>query len=574
MAASDKDTIYIDIDDEITGIIDKLRSSSGKVVALVLPKRAAVFQSIVNMKLLKRAADDAKKNLVLITTEAGLLPLAGAAGVYVARTLTSKPEIPSAPSPDDGHEEEVDEAAALTTDDAEVTTATAGSQPVGALAGLPTPPPPTDDVETVELDNADEDTEVPTRDFTPPVQKDKKLHVPNFERFRLLLVIGGALLLLLIIGAIFAFKVLPSATINIKTDATNVDANLNLSLSTTATSLDPATNTVPAKLVKQQKTYTEEVPTTGQKNEGEKASGSVTMTACESGFSLPQPIPAGTGITSSGGQTYITQTDTSFSSSGSPKGNCFEYHQIGTTEVVAIAGGSSYNTGNGTDFSVSGRSDTSASGAASGGTDKNVQVVSQSDINDAKSKVNTKDPTIQQSLENQLTGSNYFAVNTTFHAGTPSVKTSANVGDPADDVTVTETITYTMLGVQQSDLKTLVDNFVKKQIDTSKQSILSEGIDTATFNVESQNSKGAELTMAATAEAGPQLDVAAIKRSAAGKKSGDVKSELETNPDVTSVDITYSPFWVSSVPTNTGRITVNVAKPTTTANTNRNGDNP
>ena len=79
MATSDKDTIYIDIDDEITGIIDKVTASNGKIVALVLPKRASVFQSIVNMKLLKRAADSEKKNLVLITSAAGFLPLAGAA---------------------------------------------------------------------------------------------------------------------------------------------------------------------------------------------------------------------------------------------------------------------------------------------------------------------------------------------------------------------------------------------------------------------------------------------------------------------------------------------------------------
>ncbi len=32
MAATDKDTIYIDIDDEITGIIDKLKSSNGKTL--------------------------------------------------------------------------------------------------------------------------------------------------------------------------------------------------------------------------------------------------------------------------------------------------------------------------------------------------------------------------------------------------------------------------------------------------------------------------------------------------------------------------------------------------------------
>ena len=63
MSAPSKDTIYIDIDDEITAIIDKLRGSSAKVVAFVLPKRATTLQSIVNMKLLKRAADQEKEKL-------------------------------------------------------------------------------------------------------------------------------------------------------------------------------------------------------------------------------------------------------------------------------------------------------------------------------------------------------------------------------------------------------------------------------------------------------------------------------------------------------------------------------
>ena len=54
-----KDVIYIDVDDEITTIIDKVRSSQSKILALVLPKRATTLQSIVNMKLLKRSADEA-----------------------------------------------------------------------------------------------------------------------------------------------------------------------------------------------------------------------------------------------------------------------------------------------------------------------------------------------------------------------------------------------------------------------------------------------------------------------------------------------------------------------------------
>src|SRR5579863_116795 len=98
-SSNGKDVIYVDVDDEITGIIDKVASSNEKIVALVLPKRATVFQSIVNMKLLKRRADTAKKSIVLITSESGLMPLAGSVGVYVAKTLQSKPEIPDTSEP-------------------------------------------------------------------------------------------------------------------------------------------------------------------------------------------------------------------------------------------------------------------------------------------------------------------------------------------------------------------------------------------------------------------------------------------------------------------------------------------
>ena len=85
MSTSEKHTIYIDIDDEITAVIDKVKTAPGKIVALVLPKRATVLQSIINMKLLKKSALANKKSIVLITSEAGLLPLAGAVGLHVAK---------------------------------------------------------------------------------------------------------------------------------------------------------------------------------------------------------------------------------------------------------------------------------------------------------------------------------------------------------------------------------------------------------------------------------------------------------------------------------------------------------
>jgi len=569
--AKDKDTIYIDIDDEITGIIDKLQASDGKVVALVLPKRAAVFQSIVNMKLLKRAADSSKKNLVLITAEAGLLPLAGAAGIHVAKTLTSKPEIPIAPAPDLA-EETIDETPIeAPAEDIEPDK----SAPVGALAGAAAKPP-ADGVETLTL--PDEDlaaAAASTKSFKPPKsKKNKKLSIPNFDRFRLWLIIGGGLLVLLIIFLIVATFALPKATIKIATDATNVNTNLNLNLSPTAKTLDPVNNILPAKLAQEQKTYSQQVATTGQKNNGNKASGTVSMSGqeCAPNLGTPATVPAGTGL-SANGQTYITQQDTTFSDSGKGKGSCITYQANSSTPIQAQSGGASFNA-SGVNFSVSGRSDVTASGSASGGTDSIVQTVNQNDINNAKSKITVSDSQLKTDLQNQLKGENQYAILATYNAGTPVVTSSANVGDIANSVTVTEVVTYQMFGVNQSDLTTVIDNQVDTQIDTSKQSVLDTGLSNGVFNVSSLSAAGAQLSLSTVATAGPHLDINSVKQLAAGKRAGEIKSQLSGNPDVTSVSVSISPFWVSSAPKKTSRITVSIAKPKTTVKASGSSANP
>jgi hypothetical protein len=573
--AQSKDTIYVDIDDEITGIIDKVRGSSGKLVALVLPKRAGTFQSIVNMKLLKRAADESQKHLVLITSEAGLMPLAGAAGIHVAKTLNSKPEIPTAPKGLDEAEEETITDAGEVPDD--VTAQTAGDKPVGALAG---PPPADNGVETLELpdDDVPEDaaaasaakkaaapaTAAAAAKKSKDKAKGKGFKIPNFGKFRTRLIIGVVALILIILFIIFGLIVLPKATINIKTDATNVPVSANLNLSTAATSLDEDsdTPTLPAKLASEQKTYTQQVPTTGQKNNGSKATGRVNLTAkvCGSIANAPD-FPAGSGLTANG-QTYITQEDTSFSGDGHIQGGCITYKSSSPTSISAQSGGSGSNTPDGTTFSSG---NVSGPGSASGGTDNVVQIVNQNDINKAKSQISSSnDNTEKQRLQNDLKGDNYYAITQTFSAGTPNITQSAQVGDVANSVTVTETITYTMFGVKQKDLKTVIDNNIKNQVDTSKQSILDEGLGQAAFGVSEATTTSAQLTLQTTAEVGPALDTNAIREQAKGKKPADVRAQLQNNPDVTNVDVKLSPFWVGKVPGKTSKIHVQIAKPTTT----------
>jgi hypothetical protein len=51
-----KDVIYIDVDDDVTAIIGKIKKAKEKIVAIVPPKRAGTLQSAVNIRLLDRMA--------------------------------------------------------------------------------------------------------------------------------------------------------------------------------------------------------------------------------------------------------------------------------------------------------------------------------------------------------------------------------------------------------------------------------------------------------------------------------------------------------------------------------------
>jgi hypothetical protein len=580
MSDASKDTIYVDVDEEITGIIDKVRSSDHKLVALVLPKRASVFQSIVNMKLLKRTADNEKKNVVLITSEAGLLPLAGSVGLYVAKTLQTKPTLPNAPDAYDDTDA-IDEPVDVESEPSDFNPKEVADKPVGELAGLgaadaaanESKPSSLDPDETINL-NEDEIAAAGTiaesradakksKKNKKKDKKDKKLKIPDFIKFRRVLIIGVLALILIIIGLVMLVKILPKATVDVQTSNSDITSNLSLALSTSAKTLDPTNLVVPATSQQVSKTNSQQVPTTGQKNNGAQATGQVTLslTNCSQ---QQVTIPSGTGI-SANGMTFLTQSAANLQSVQVGKScNPSQFSNIWSTtvNVNAQTGGSQYNISP-TSFTVAGFSGVQgqSSTAFSGGTDSIIKIVAQADVDSANQKIAAQDTTaIKQQLQTQLQQAGLTPITSTYAAGTPTVSTTPAVGSQADNVTVSQTVNYTMLGVHQSDLKTLVDNNVDKQINSSQQQILSDGVSNATFTVQNQSGGQTQVAMQATSTVGSQFSVPAIKKQIVGKKSGDVQTIIKAYPGVQTVTTHFSPFWVSSVPSNTSKITINVLK--------------
>ncbi|MCA9373735.1 hypothetical protein KC725_01100 [Candidatus Peregrinibacteria bacterium] len=85
-----KKVLYIEIDDEVTTIYDRIKSQNITNLYLVVPKRAILFQSIVNLKILKRKAEDLEKNIFIVTNDQNGIHLASKIGLPVYDKLDGR----------------------------------------------------------------------------------------------------------------------------------------------------------------------------------------------------------------------------------------------------------------------------------------------------------------------------------------------------------------------------------------------------------------------------------------------------------------------------------------------------
>lgn len=521
-------------------------------MALVLPKRAASLQSIVNMKLLKRSADQADKNPVLITSEAALLPLAGAAGLHVAKNLQSAPAVPHAPAGAKAPPAEELPAEEVPDEPEDMPEKIDYSdKSIGALAAAHE----ADSAEAIALDDEDGPADEP-KPKAAKAPKDKKNKVPNFDRFRMMMALGALGLVLLVVFIILALFVLPKATVTLTTTSEPVSANFNLTATASAQSVDTQKHVIPAKVESTDQTASQSVTATGQQNNGQTASGSITMTKCVSSPGQLGNIPAGTGV-STNGVSFITQQTATFSYSGACNGGSNFSFQSNSVNITATQPGSKYNVSNAT-FSVAGYSNVTGNGSASGGTDNIVTVLSQSDVDNVTQKLTsgTSGSDFTKQFEDKLASQGEYVFVSTLKTGSPNINASPAVGQPASTANVSVKITYTVLTVQKSDLSQAIQAALVGQIDKTKQKLAGSFLNDADITVNQTSPNSATLAINENTTAVPIIDAASVKKQAEGKKAGDIQSALGGWAGVKSVKVDLSPFWVSKAPSKAAKIKV------------------
>ncbi|MFH0776016.1 MAG: hypothetical protein V1936_00175 [Patescibacteria group bacterium] len=82
--------IYVDLDDEVTTIFERVRRTSAKKIFLVIPARAQLLQSLVSLKILRFKSEHANKTLTIVTKDPAGRQLAETAGLAALENLKAK----------------------------------------------------------------------------------------------------------------------------------------------------------------------------------------------------------------------------------------------------------------------------------------------------------------------------------------------------------------------------------------------------------------------------------------------------------------------------------------------------
>jgi len=555
-----KDVIYIDVEDDITTIIGKIKASEEKIVALVPPKHVGVLQSAVNLRLLERMAKNEKKNLVIVTNNQALVALSASARIPVAKNLQSKPELAEIPAlaVDDG-DDIIDGAELPVGDHAGKKGEAAESRHEAAEAPsarqLHHKPSRTDTLSDLEIDDQPVEEGAAAAVAVAGTKRATKAKtgpkIPNFNKFRKRLFLGVLAGVLVIAALVWAFVFAPAATVTITaaTLPTQVSGTIKLG-GTSAT--DYKSGVVSSESQQLQKNVTVQFTPTGQKDEGTPATGTVTFSTNYIS-ALGTTIPAGTQLTSTGGYTFTTDSAVTMTS------NNYTGANVG---VTAVANGTSYNGVTGSMSGAPSGINAKMSTASSGGTTNIVTVVSDSDIQQAESGASGQSTdAIQKQLTSQFKNGE-IVIPSSFASSQGSPSSSPASGQPlpsgTTQATLTIPMTYTIYAFPKDALNTYLNASLTSQLtDANNQRIYDNGLSKVGFsNFSKDDSGNFTVNLTTTGQVGPKIDPSVVKNAIKGMVTGSVQSTLEAISGVRDVNVTYSYFWVNKIPNNPNKTTI------------------
>ena len=582
-----KDVIYIEPEEDITDIIAKIEGAKSKVVALVPPKKAGVFRSIVNIKLITKSAAGANKVVVLVTTDPSIVKLAAATKMPVTKDLKTAPVIPE-------NEDEIEDSETVDVDDEAEIEAEEESAEDGEPSeekdeekdGKEAEDEPekekvedSEDLEEAEEEETSKGKSDKKEDKKPAKKSAGKLANSNnpvlewigTHKKADIAICSG--LVILIIVAIWAFAIAPAVTITLKLETVTGNFSENVTFTQTLADEKVSEGKFYIEEKKQESKSEVEFEATGTKNVGDKASGKIKVTHY---FPIDEEggtVTIGDGATfTNSGLTYTVTSGASVHWDGDVTAaakDCENYSTAGwknkgcavsaTVTVAATDSGSKYNiasTSSGWSSSVAGL-DVITNEAMTGGSDKNVTVVQQSDIDKAMTSVTAENESENKKKLIESLEEGQFAIESSFKQTVSDPVSSPKVGEEVEDskkAKLTVTTTSTIFVMDETKLKEFIEEKAKLQ----------EGYKIYTMNdpfVENFTNTDAGYIgkLKTSYVAGSTITENEVVETVKGKGIGTAKRDLSDNfSGIKTITVDTSVPWVTSVPSNAEKITVKI----------------
>ncbi|MFO0702602.1 MAG: hypothetical protein U0514_01860 [Candidatus Andersenbacteria bacterium] len=568
--ATDPHTLYLDTTEEITAVIDRLSNVSGDTVELVIPSDAAVLQSVVNLKLLARAAKRLGKALTITTRDETGQHLALQAGIGVRAQLGGpllearrvRQRAPQVATIQGTPEDAPDESAAAPTPvqrpPARRTTARATVVPAPAATARP-PAARGMTTSTGRKLRSLRDTDDAAGAGRPP-------RAPGGNRIALLpnwpwkkVGIGAAVVLVL--GFFVLTFPLASATIKVTPKQQQAALDGEVVVKPTA---DATKHEVTGRIAEQTRQGTRQVTPSGSKDTGTKAAGTVTISNVFS--NTPQSFGVNTRLQSADSHVFLLTTQVTVPGATVVKGKAVA--GTATATVAAEKFGEEFNVGPTTFALIDLPADQQAGitaksdAAMSGGTKKTVKVLSQGDVDGAvKSIQDELAPQLTNEMRTQLTQGEELldgAIATSTKKTTSSVAVDAETD--ASQVDVTTNVVVKGFVDKGADVDAVAAEALKAQT-PANQSLLDSAPSTVTHTFKSVDFKQQTLILATHAArlAVYNVDPKAVADQAAGKTRSQAHDTIQAWPEVDKVEVQLAPFWRFHLPGNPSRVKVQIS---------------
>lgn len=578
--------IFLEPNEEITSVIDKLASASGGKVAVVVPKNSTLFQSLVNLKLLAKQAKELNREVVLVTGNKVGQRLATQVGIETYATLgTVRETAPVPPPPQKAVEasvvpETLPDGTPVrryvpATGQPHVVTPPAASEPTlpstqplpdqlqaeEAVASDESPTltvaSPAEHRETTEITVADEPAappppivaapvaELPTIVSRGPIQQRREFH---FELPWKSLIAAGVLLL---IAFVITYVLLPKATITVTLPAKAVSEQLEVAVRSAGGSEGAS---VQGNLLSVDKSLTKPIAATGKKDIGTKASGTVAFKNCEDTQS--RTIPAGSKVTASS-KTFTSNAAVTIPAGSFSAGGTVCSSTAVNVSVTAEAAGEAYNVSNGA-FTIVGQSSRiSGSGSTTGGTTKQVTVLTQQDIDTGLADLDAQATTeATAELTAKAEGQTIIEGGITL---TPKTRSSdKKVGDQVDSATVTLVTTASALVFEKSLVEAKIQESLAAKIDEGQRlEIPTDKPVVIAFKEYSADKSTMILTAAGSGFGVPDVSKSELAQAVKHSTRASAEQRLKSDYQATEVKVVLSPsWWMDRLPILASAITV------------------